>query len=127
MLAVMIATSAVGWTDARADEPPTFAIDLRSADKVADKITMALEDALREIGATKRASYRAKGSRKDRVADVALHDLPRRVSRQLLGVDLDAARHLECRQTLADGARSAPRGASTPRLSARRWFRTCRG
>lgn len=56
-------------TTARADPgAPTFAIDLRSRDGLADKITIALEDALRDRGAVKAAHYRAKGTRKDRVA-----------------------------------------------------------
>ena len=53
---------------ARAEPPaPTFAIDLRSNDLLADKITFALEDALRERGAAKGARYRAKGTRKQRI------------------------------------------------------------
>jgi hypothetical protein len=50
---------------ARAETVPTFAVDLRSKDALADKITSSLEDAMRTV---KRADYRAKGTRKDRVA-----------------------------------------------------------
>ncbi len=48
--------------------PPTFAIDLRSKDALADKATAGLEEALRALGSTKSAAYRSKGTRKERVA-----------------------------------------------------------
>ena len=53
---------------AHAEPAPTYAVDLRSADALADKITSALETGLRDVGAAKSAQYRAKGTHKDRVA-----------------------------------------------------------
>jgi hypothetical protein len=52
---------------AHAEPAPTFAVDLRSRDALADKITDTLENALRDAGA-RNAHYRAKSARKDRVA-----------------------------------------------------------
>lgn len=62
--AVLIAALAA---PARADAP-TFAVDLRSKDGLADKLAGTLEDALRAAGSAKTADYRAKGTRKDRIA-----------------------------------------------------------
>jgi hypothetical protein len=49
-------------------DPPTFSLDLRSKDALADKAATGLEEALRALGSVKTASYRTKGTRKDRVA-----------------------------------------------------------
>lgn len=53
---------------AHADPAPTFAIDLRGADPLADPIAQRLEAALREVGAARGARYRAVGTHADRVA-----------------------------------------------------------
>lgn len=58
VLAILIALAGVAHAD------PTFAIDLRSQDKLADKMTEQLEAALR----TAAIHYKAKGSHADRVA-----------------------------------------------------------
>ncbi|MFT3693752.1 MAG: PEGA domain-containing protein [Kofleriaceae bacterium] len=47
---------------------PTFAVELRSKDKLADKLTFALADKLRSAGAKPRARYHAVGTHKDFVA-----------------------------------------------------------
>lgn len=48
-------------------EPPTFAIDLRAKEALADRIAVPLEEAFRKFGSAKTAEYRSKGTRKDRV------------------------------------------------------------
>lgn len=47
---------------------PTFAVELRSKDKLADKMTAALADKLRSVGARPKAHYRTAGTHKDFVA-----------------------------------------------------------
>ncbi len=49
-------------------EPPTFAIDLRAKEALADKIATPLEEAFRKLGSARSAEYRSKGTKKDRVA-----------------------------------------------------------
>jgi len=49
-------------------DTPTFAVQLRSWDKIADDMTFALADQLRAAGRAKGAAYRAKGTHKDFVA-----------------------------------------------------------
>jgi hypothetical protein len=86
-------------------ETPTFAIDLRSKDALADKVTSTLEDAMRAIGAAKTADYRAKGTRKDRVA-ASTDDCPNALTSRCataigskLGVDYMFAGVIETRGT----------------------------
>jgi TolB-like protein len=59
---------AVLATTAHADDAPTFAVQLRSWDAIADKMTYAFADELRAAGRAKNAAYRAKGTHKDFVA-----------------------------------------------------------
>lgn len=49
-------------------EAPTFAIDLRGKEALADKMAASLEEAFRKLGSAKSADYRSKGTKKDRVA-----------------------------------------------------------
>lgn len=64
-----VALVVVGLAGVAAAEPaPTFAIDLRSKDALADKATAALEDSFRTLGSAKTATWRSKGTRKDRIA-----------------------------------------------------------
>lgn len=65
----MTALAVIGvCTHARADDAPTFAVQLRSWDKLADTMTFALANELRAAGRAKTAAYRAKGTHKDFVA-----------------------------------------------------------
>lgn len=49
-------------------EPPTFAVDIRAKEALADNIAPALEEAFRKLGSARTAEYRSKGTKKDRVA-----------------------------------------------------------
>lgn len=51
-----------------AQAEPTFAVDIRAKEALADKIAPAFEEAFRKLGSAKTAEYRSKGTRKDRVA-----------------------------------------------------------
>lgn len=54
--------------------PPTFAVDLRSRDKIADKVTAALNVGLRAAGGAKGAKYAAKGTAADMVKAIGEAD-----------------------------------------------------
>ncbi len=64
-LAILVAILLVRVAHA---EPPTFAIDLRAKEALADKVATPLEEAFRKLGSAKTAEYRSKGTKKDRVA-----------------------------------------------------------
>jgi len=97
-IVILLALAGTAHADA-----PTFAIDLRSKDALADKITSGVEDALRFFGSAKTADYRAKGTRKDRVA-ASTDDCPNALTSQCamtiggkLGVDYMFAGSIETR------------------------------
>jgi hypothetical protein len=55
-------------TTAHADDAPTYAVQLRSWDAIADKATVAFANELRAAGRAKGAAYRAKGAHEEFVA-----------------------------------------------------------
>jgi hypothetical protein len=61
-------------TIAHADPAPSFAVGLRSKDRGADDITLALETALRTAGTRKTATYRSTTTRKQLVAALVKAD-----------------------------------------------------